>query len=294
MGDAISAFIEAIPAAASSPLALVAFLAALAAWTYIAYRVKRFGILMDKIESLPEIDRRAVIEAEFRNAKIPLNLSSADYLIKQKQDYIFYAFLVLCASILILMSMTFYETFERRQRSDNLIGQIFDAPSSQLQSSTNVLSNGPEMIAQAASAIRPPPSQGELAEIVDRLVQSGLRDAETINRRLSEMSGGGQLQEVSRALNGAASNINEALQPLADCYRRLTCGDGKRFADMCKSIKMYYDITSSINGRASKIPGVLLNTTGEPPLFGNGSMDVYFDMVNAENVNFLHKEVCTG
>lgn len=292
MGDGISAFLSAIPAAATSPLAFVAYLATLAAWTFIAYRVRRFSILMEKIESLPEADRRPIIEVEFRNAKIPPQLTARQYLDQQRQSYVLYAFFALCGVVLVLAAMTFYTAAERRDRSDNFIEKVLGAPSSQFQSSMNVLSNGPQMIKDTAVQIGPPPSSSQLADIVDRLVQSGMRDGGQINQRLHQMFGGGKLQDVSTSLNRAASVLDHEFEPLADCYRKLECGKGNRFVAMCNRVDGILQTIDEINKSAGNIEGVTLNTTGAPPMFGDGSIDIYFDAVNAPNISYLVASVC--
>lgn len=182
--EIISAFIRAIPAAAASPLALVAYLATLAAWAFIAYRVRRFDILMKSIEHVPENDRRAVIEAEFGVGSIPPSLTANEFLVQQRQKLTFYAFLAFCAVVVIIVALTGYTAIDRRDRADNLIEELLgggvqtqSAPSSQFQSSFNVLKNGPDMLSQAAADLGPPPTKAEIEDAVNQLVQRGLRDA---------------------------------------------------------------------------------------------------------------------
>ena len=78
--DVILAFIRAIPSAAASPLALIAYLATLVAWAIIAYRVNRFRELMKRIELLPEGDRLAAIKAEIGRVDVPRGLTGEQYL----------------------------------------------------------------------------------------------------------------------------------------------------------------------------------------------------------------------
>jgi hypothetical protein len=105
MGDTISAFLSAIPSAAASPLAMIALLATIAAWSVIAYRVNRFQVLMEYIEKLPAADRIKAIIHEFRNAKIPPKRTAEEYLQQQKATYIFYASLALCSAIVVVFGM---------------------------------------------------------------------------------------------------------------------------------------------------------------------------------------------
>jgi hypothetical protein len=291
MGDAISAFLSAVPSAAASPLAMIAYLATVAAWIVIAYRVKRFTVLMENIEKLPEVDRIKAIKAEFRNAKIPPRLTAKDYLRQQKQAYILYAFLALCAVIIVVFGMTISTAVDKQHRADGLTEKILSQPSSQLMSSANVLSNGPKIVDEVAAEIGPPPTQRELSDIVDRLVQSGMRDGAQINQRLHEMFGG-KLQDVSRTLNLAAGNVDKEFEPLADCYRRAECGKGSRFTEMCGRVRQFSKMIGDINAAASKIPGVMMNTSDAPPLFGSGSIDRYFDVLSAKNLDYLSSQVC--
>jgi hypothetical protein len=78
--EGFAGFLNAIPSAATSPLALVAYVVAAAAWTAIAWRVRRFNILMKYILTLPEADRRPTIEAEFGYIRIPEGITGEQYL----------------------------------------------------------------------------------------------------------------------------------------------------------------------------------------------------------------------
>lgn len=104
----------------------------------------------------------------------------------------------------------------------------------------------------------------------------------------------GGLQEVSAVLNRAAGHLNEAFAPLADCYRKIECDKGGQIEKMCSSANAIYEQIIQINNIAGKIPGVVLNTTGSPPMFGGGSIDRYFDAVRADNVDYLSQKICAG
>lgn len=289
----IKEFIGAIPAAAVSPLALVAYLAALAAWTFIAYRVKRLAVVMKDIEKFPEDDRKAIVIEEFRNARIPPELSAKQYLEEQRQLFVFRGFLALCATLVIVIGMSGYYAYDKRGRADGIIGEILDRPESQFMSSVNVLANGTEMVSDASVDSGPDPSNSDLSEMVDRMRRRGMNDAASIAKQLGRESSGGRIQQVSRSVNAAASNIDEAFSRLARCYRERLCANGSRKQEMCSLVARLALNMNSINEAARRIPGVMLNSSGGAPIFGKGTMDRYFDAVSMPNVEYLNAAVCS-
>jgi hypothetical protein len=78
--EEITAFTKAIPSAAASPLALVAYLATLGAWTLITWRVRRFRELLQKIELLPEPDRIKALQMELGYVPVLKGLTAEQYL----------------------------------------------------------------------------------------------------------------------------------------------------------------------------------------------------------------------
>ncbi len=60
----LQATLNAIPAAASSPLALIAYCISIVAWVIISYRVIRNKQLLQKIDKFPENERRIIVISE--------------------------------------------------------------------------------------------------------------------------------------------------------------------------------------------------------------------------------------
>src|SRR5918911_1438097 len=101
----LSAALKAIPAAATSPLALAAYVMALAAWTLIAYRVNRSKVLLEHITALPERDRLAALQTEIGYVKLRRGLSPTQWLAAQRQKYFFAGFLAVCGVLIIVFAI---------------------------------------------------------------------------------------------------------------------------------------------------------------------------------------------
>ncbi len=97
MGD-VNAFLSAIPAAAKSPYALIAYItSALLFITSISQR-RQIKPVLKIIDKVPKEDRKGVIEATL-NTKLPKNISGEQYLRREKMKYIFLAFMGLLALV---------------------------------------------------------------------------------------------------------------------------------------------------------------------------------------------------
>lgn len=97
-------FLESIHTAAANPLALVAYLAAVAAWVVLVIRTRRISIVMRHLDAFPEKDRRAVLEAEM-GARLPAQISPATWLKARRQTYAFLFLLVLLLALLALVAI---------------------------------------------------------------------------------------------------------------------------------------------------------------------------------------------
>jgi len=75
--DPLQRLLSAIPKAAQNPLALVAYLAAIAGWVFIAARVKRNRNLLQSLDKLPSDQRLAALRLEMGNLPIPDSLTPA-------------------------------------------------------------------------------------------------------------------------------------------------------------------------------------------------------------------------
>lgn len=73
-------FLKALPAVATSALALVAFLTLVVAWLFLALRVRRNKHLLDALEKLPPGQRLKALQAEMGHVTPPKNFSAAQWL----------------------------------------------------------------------------------------------------------------------------------------------------------------------------------------------------------------------
>jgi hypothetical protein len=96
--------IEAIPIAAKSPLALVAYLAALLAWVAIALRTKRINAIMRHLQIIPERDRRSLLETEM-GIKLPKEVPPDAWLKARRQTYLFWFLIVLVLAVLAVVAI---------------------------------------------------------------------------------------------------------------------------------------------------------------------------------------------
>jgi hypothetical protein len=289
--EEILAFLKAIPAAAASPLALVAYLATVGAWTLIAWRVRRHSALLANIQHLPETDRIKAIQMELGYVEIPGGLTAEQYLRSRIHTFTFSGFVAVCVTAIIIAGMAFYKRHEQRDRADEYIREILGSPSSQYMSTVNTLANGAQMVSEAAAVIRPPLSKGELEELVERLALQRL-SGEQINQRLHEISGTGRLRHANDVLARAAAMIDERYAKLAECFRSVNCAPGSEFPRMCAAVRSIKNNIDAINTAGRNIPGVNFNASGGPPMLGGGSMDIDFGMVSAKNVEYLAGSVC--
>ena len=160
--EELSAFLHAIPSAAASPLALVAYLAAIGAWTLIAWRVRRHSILLAHIHQLPEADRIRAVQMELGYVEIRKGLSAEQHLRSRIHTFLLIGFLAICVTVVVIAGMALYKSRDQKERADEYIRQLLGSPSSQYRSAANTLANGRQMISEAATEIKPPLSKEEL------------------------------------------------------------------------------------------------------------------------------------
>jgi hypothetical protein len=101
-------FLNALPLAAKSPLAFCAYLLTLFAWFLIAWRVKRYRILLRYLKSLPARDRLAAIKAEIGAIEIKDGLTAEQWLKSRIHIFYFSGFCVVCVTILAIVALTVY------------------------------------------------------------------------------------------------------------------------------------------------------------------------------------------
>jgi hypothetical protein len=99
--NAINDFLAAIPSAASSPLALIAFLATIMAWVYTKLKTSRLKVVLPHILNIPERDRRKVIR-ELLGEIVPESMTANEWIAQKKNGYLLIAYLATLAFILIV------------------------------------------------------------------------------------------------------------------------------------------------------------------------------------------------
>ncbi|MEH2530793.1 hypothetical protein V1277_002831 [Bradyrhizobium sp. AZCC 1588] len=291
--DVIAAFLRAIPSAAASPLAFIAYLATVVAWGVIAYRVNRFRELMRHIKTLPEKDRLPAIKAEMGVVDVPEGLTGEQYLRKRIHTFVFVGWLVLCAAVATVGLKAAFDVYQQMVRADNLTLELLLPPSSPYMSAVNTLANGPVMVSEAAAEIKPKMTQAELDEAVARMAREGMR-AEQIAQRLRQLAGTDRLRRANEVLSGAAVRLDDAYSKLEACFRQVRCRPGFQVATLCKALASIRDFIVATNESARNIAGVNFNMSGTTPILGGGAMDVDFSAVGAANVNYLLSVACAS
>jgi len=101
--EILKVLIAGIPAAAASPYSLTAYGFALAAWVAVAFRVRRHSALLNSLGKLPPKDRLAALNAEIGAVKLTKGLSPEQWLRSRIHSFYLIGFLVLCATVVLLL-----------------------------------------------------------------------------------------------------------------------------------------------------------------------------------------------
>ena len=119
MGEFLRSAFSAIPKAAQNPLALVAYLAAVAAWVFIAARVNRNKSLLANLQKIPASDRLAALRLEMVDIPIPDSVTPTEWLKARNQRYYFWGFIALCFVLVVLFAVA---SFTAAQTTEALKG----------------------------------------------------------------------------------------------------------------------------------------------------------------------------
>lgn len=136
--DFFSNALGAIPAAASHPFALLAYVAVLLAWLVIGLRVKRNSNLINGLHHLPEGDRIIALKAEMRHVDVPAGLSATDWLERNRQQYYLIAFLAVLGALVVVVVIAMVQVSNVERSSSELI-KVLDRREAALQSSFHAL-----------------------------------------------------------------------------------------------------------------------------------------------------------
>ena len=117
-------FFDALPVAASSPLALFGYLAALAASVALVWRVRRNQNLLSRIKDIPSKDRKDTLQAEM-GVVLPKSISAEQWLRSRVQQYYFLGFvvLVLCVTLIGVIAFTYSAGPNQHAEDGNAVGE---------------------------------------------------------------------------------------------------------------------------------------------------------------------------
>jgi hypothetical protein len=136
--------------------------------------------------------------------------------------------------------------YEQKVRTDGYINEILGQPSSAAleapsayKSAINVLNNGPTMIEEAQAELRPPPSKGDLDQMVAQWPLQRLTMVE-IDSRLRTIAGTARLKRVNDKLKKVASRLNVIYEKLANCFRAADCRPGREFSRIVQCSQSHF------------------------------------------------------
>lgn len=286
MLEFLSAALASIPAAATSRLAFLAYLAALITWSVLAYRVRSLENAKASALHLPEKDRLPFLIQAFGEVRVKV-FSAGDYIRLKRQRYVFLAFLAACATGVVIVGLAARDALDRERLTNELIEAALLPPSSDIMSAVNVLNAGPRGITDLASTMQVDPSQAELEAIVDRLVQEG-KSSDEIMAILRGGSQGAQLQNVNQQLIRVSLRIDGNLSELAECFRQQRCiSSASSMVELCRHLNRVLTDIHESNRAAMSIPGVTFAQSESEPVFGDGALDRFFEEVTIPNATYL-------
>ncbi|MEM7622623.1 MAG: hypothetical protein AAF235_05410, partial [Planctomycetota bacterium] len=105
----MQALLDAIPSAASHPLALVAYVTVVGAWVFVIVRHGRLRTLTKMLDKLPEHERAALVQREL-SVQPRAGLSAADWLAQRKRDQLLVGFVVSCIAVVLLASLIVFRS----------------------------------------------------------------------------------------------------------------------------------------------------------------------------------------
>jgi hypothetical protein len=113
----LQAALQAIPEAAKSPLAFLAYSVALLAWVIISFRVARNKQLLRNLEKLPLGDRLIALQNEMGVLPLAEGLTPEQYLRSRVHRYYLLAFAMILGLIVFLASLAAVIATNRREQS---------------------------------------------------------------------------------------------------------------------------------------------------------------------------------
>ena len=109
MNSILDRLVAAIPAAAASPLALVAYVLALTAWFVIALRVKRNRQVLSMLKLIPATERVQLLVTEMGAAPSPASIDVESWLRARRHAYYLIAFIVGCVTVIVVVAIALWK-----------------------------------------------------------------------------------------------------------------------------------------------------------------------------------------
>jgi hypothetical protein len=104
----LNALLKGLGAAATNPLALVAYIVAVISWAFLRARVERNKNLLQKLKDLPEQDRVKILREEMGTAPLNAGLTPEQWIEAQVHKYYFWCFLIICGVVVMLFAISAY------------------------------------------------------------------------------------------------------------------------------------------------------------------------------------------
>jgi hypothetical protein len=106
--------LKSLPEAATSPLAFIAYVTTISAWTWAWSRAKQLETLLKGLKEIPEQQRPAHTRTVLGEA-VPATISVEEWIRARRQRYYFYSFLALLFLILCLVGISAWTAANARE-----------------------------------------------------------------------------------------------------------------------------------------------------------------------------------
>jgi hypothetical protein len=111
--DFLISALSALPQVATSFYAMIAYIATIAAWLFIGWRVHRNNNLLAHLEKLPSHQRLAALESEMGGVRLERGLAPEQWLLARRNRYLFVGFLAILLSITLLICLALVQPLGR-------------------------------------------------------------------------------------------------------------------------------------------------------------------------------------
>lgn len=100
-----SSIVDALPNAAHSPLALVAYAMVVTAWAVLGWRIRRNRNLLAHLEKLPEKDRLEALRLEMGEQSLKTALNAEQWLRARIHKFVLIGFSILCLAVVLVFAI---------------------------------------------------------------------------------------------------------------------------------------------------------------------------------------------